>query len=249
MQAQPDPTQQTDASKPGVPRHVAFIMDGNGRWAAQRGLPRLAGHKVGVERLQGVLEFLVAKGVKYATVYAFSTENWNRPAEEVQGIMELLSDALQRQTQALHDKNVRVRHFGKSTNLSPTLRQAVANSQSLTKNNTGITLNVAFDYGSRDEILEAVRHILRDGVAADAINETLFTSYLYTAQTPDPDLIIRTGGELRLSNFLLWQSAYSEYYHTPVLWPDLDAGELEKALEAYQRRQRRFGTVSPESQG
>lgn len=248
MQAQPDETQQTDASKPSFPLHVAFIMDGNGRWAAQRGLPRLAGHRVGVDRLQGVLEFLASKGVKYVTVYAFSTENWNRPAEEVHGIMELLSEALQRQTQALHDKNVRVRHIGRSDNLSPSLRQAVADSQRLTENNTGITLNVAFDYGSRDEILEAVKHIIRDGVAADAIDEARFTSYLYTAQTPDPDLIIRTGGELRLSNFLLWQSAYSEYYHTPVLWPDLDAAELEKALDAYQSRQRRFGTYRPESQ-
>lgn len=248
MQAEPDQTQQPDAPKPGAPQHVAFIMDGNGRWAAQRGLPRLAGHKVGVDRLQGVLEFLVEKGVKYATVYAFSTENWNRPAEEVRGIMELLSEALRRQTQALHEKNVRIRHIGKSDNLSPTLRQAVADSQSLTENNSGITLNVAFDYGSRDEILEAVRNIVRDGVAAEAINEAVFTSYLYTAQTPDPDLIIRTGGELRLSNFLLWQSAYSEYYHTPVLWPDLDAAELEKAFDSYRSRQRRFGTVSPQSQ-
>jgi undecaprenyl diphosphate synthase len=223
-------------------------MDGNGRWAARRGLPRLAGHKVGVESLEGVLEFLVERGVKYVTIYAFSTENWNRPTVEVQGIMELLSDALDRQTQALHDKNVRVRHIGKSSNLSPNLRQAVANSQSLTQNNSGITLNVAFDYGSRDEILEAVRQIVRDGVSPDAIDENLFNSYLYTSQTPDPDLIIRTGGELRLSNFLLWQSAYSEFYHTPVLWPDLDAAELEKALDAYRSRQRRFGAVIPESQ-
>lgn len=248
MPAQPPRTQQIDAPPPGIPRHVAFVMDGNGRWAARRGLPRLAGHKVGVERLEGVLEFLVERGVKYVTIYAFSTENWNRPTVEVQGIMELLSDALDRQTQALHDKNVRVRHIGKSSNLSPNLRQAVANSQSLTQNNSGITLNVAFDYGSRDEILEAVRQIVRDGVSPDAIDENLFNSYLYTSQTPDPDLIIRTGGELRLSNFLLWQSAYSEFYHTPVLWPDLDAAELEKALDAYRSRQRRFGAVIPESQ-
>ncbi|MDA0733075.1 MAG: polyprenyl diphosphate synthase [Chloroflexi bacterium] len=248
MQAQPDPTQQANSSQLGIPQHVAFIMDGNGRWAAQRGLPRLAGHKAGVDRLEGVLEFLANKGVKYVTVYAFSTENWNRPAEEVQGIMELLGDALQSQTQALHEKNVRVRHIGRSNHLSPELGRAVDHSESLTENNTGITLNVAFDYGSRDEILEAARNIVRDGVPADAIDETLFTSYLYTAQTPDPDLIVRTGGELRLSNFLLWQSAYSEYYHTPVLWPDLDEAELGKALDAYQSRQRRFGKVSPNSQ-
>ena len=248
MQAQPDQTQQPSAPEAETPQHVAFIMDGNGRWAAQRGLPRLEGHKTGVDRLEGVLEFLAGKGVKYVTVYAFSTENWNRPAEEVQGIMELLSDALQLQTQSLHEKNVRVRHIGRSNHFSPDLRQSVANSQSLTENNTGITLNVAFDYGSRDEILEAVRHIVQDGVPADSIDETLFTSYLYTAQIPDPDLIIRTGGELRLSNFLLWQSAYSEYYHTPILWPDLDAAELGKALDAYKSRQRRFGKVNPDSQ-
>lgn len=248
MQAQPDPTQQANSSQLGIPQHVAFIMDGNGRWAAQRGLPRLAGHKAGVDRLEEVLEFLANKGVKYVTVYAFSTENWNRPAEEVQGIMELLGDALQSQTQALHEKNVRVRHIGRSNHLSPELGRAVDHSESLTENNTGITLNVAFDYGSRDEILEAARNIVRDGVPADAIDETLFTSYLYTAQTPDPDLIVRTGGELRLSNFLLWQSAYSEYYHTPVLWPDLDEAELGKALDAYKSRQRRFGKVSPNSQ-
>ena len=248
MQAQPDQTQQPGPPESGIPQHVAFIMDGNGRWAAERGLPRLEGHKIGADRLEGVLEFLAGKGVKYVTVYAFSTENWNRPVEEVQGIMELLSDALRLQTQALHEKNVRVSHIGRSNHLSPDLRRSVANAQSLTENNTGITLNVAFDYGSRDEILEAVRHIVQDGVPADSIDETLFTSYLYTAQIPDPDLIIRTGGELRLSNFLLWQSAYSEYYHTPVLWPDLDAAELGKALDAYKSRQRRFGKVNPDSQ-
>ena len=233
-----------------VPQHVAFIMDGNGRWAKERGLPRLAGHRVGVDCLQGVLEFLGGRGVKYVTIYAFSTENWSRPAEEVQGIMELLHDALERQTQALHEKNVRVVHIGKVERLSPDLKESVAEAQRLTRNNTGITLNVAFDYGGRDEILEAVRCIVRDDVDPQQIDEALFNSYLYTAHSPDPDLIIRTGGELRLSNFLLWQSAYSEYYHTPVLWPDLDAAELDKALEAFSSRQRRFGAVtSPISEG
>lgn len=227
-----------------VPQHVAFIMDGNGRWAKQRGLPRLAGHRVGVDCLQSVLEHLGERGVKYVTVYAFSTENWSRPAEEVQGIMELLHEALERQTQALHEKNVRIVHIGKVDRLSPNLNQSVAEAQCLTKKNTGVTLSVAFDYGGRDEILEAVRRIVRDGVDPEQIDEALFTRYLYTANSPDPDLIVRTGGELRLSNFLLWQSAYSEYYHTPVLWPDLDAAELDKALEAFSNRQRRFGTVT-----
>ncbi len=249
MQTQPDQSRQPLLSEQRVPQHVAFIMDGNGRWAQQRGLPRLAGHRVGVDSVRGILEFLADKGVKYVTIFAFSTENWNRPAEEVEGIMELLYDALQQQTQALHENNVRVRHIGKFDRLNDNLREAVAHAQRLTQQNTGITLNVAFDYGGREEILEAVRRIVQEGVTSEKIDEDLFTSYLYTSHSPDPDLIIRTGGELRLSNFLLWQSAYSEYYHTPVLWPDLDAAELEKALDAYSNRQRRFGKVTPDTAG
>jgi undecaprenyl diphosphate synthase len=161
--------------------------------------------------------------------------------------MDLLSRALQDQTQALHKKNVRVVHLGKVDQLSPALRKGVAQAQELTGHNTGITLNVAFNYGGRDEILEAVRRIIRDGVPPEAVDQQLFSSYLYTAHAPDPDLIIRTGGELRISNFLLWQSAYSEYFHTPTLWPDLDAAELERALDAFASRQRRFGSVSNEA--
>lgn len=250
MEALSNQAHHSSAPDQKVPQHIAFIMDGNGRWAKQRGLPRLAGHRVGVDCLQRILEFLAERGVKYVTIYAFSTENWNRPAEEVQGIMELLHEALERQTQALHEKNVRVFHIGKVDRLSPDLRESVAAAQRLTRNNTGITLNVAFDYGGRDEILEAIRRIILDGVDPQQVDEALFTRYLYTAHSPDPDLIVRTGGELRLSNFLLWQSAYSEYYHTPVLWPDLDATELDKALEAFSSRQRRFGAVnSPATEG
>jgi len=229
-----------------VPVHVAIIMDGNGRWAKQRGLPRLAGHRVGVECIQTVLESLAAKGVKFVTLYAFSTENWHRPAEEVRGIIEILNDALGQQTQTLHRRNVRIVHIGKVDRLSPELRQAVAHAQRLTLHNTGLTLNVAFDYGGRDEILEAVKGIVRDGISPEEVTEELFSRYLFTPETPDPDLIIRTGGELRLSNFMLWQSAYSEYYHTPTLWPDLDAGELGRALASFSHRQRRFGRISPE---
>ena len=229
-----------------VPVHVAIIMDGNGRWATKRDLPRLAGHRVGVDCIQGVLKTLAAKGVKYVTLYAFSTENWNRPAQEVEGILEILYDALRNQTKALHENNVHIVHIGKANRLSSQLREAVAYAQDMTRDNTGVTLNVAFDYGGRDEILEAVKQIIRDGVPADDIDERLFSKYLFTAQTPDPDLIIRTGGELRISNFLLWQSAYSEYYHTPTLWPDLDSAELERVLAAFTNRQRRFGKVNPE---
>ena len=229
-----------------VPVHVAIIMDGNGRWAQKRGLPRLAGHRVGVDCLRRVLETLGDKGVKYVTLYAFSTENWYRPAQEVEGILDILYEALQEQTQSLHENNVRIVHIGKADRLEPELQAAVAFAQDLTRDNNGVTLNVAFDYGGRDEILEAVKQIVRDGVRAEEIDEKLFSKYLFTAQCPDPDLIIRTGGELRISNFLLWQSAYSEYYHTSTLWPDLDSAELERVLEAFSNRQRRFGRVTPE---
>ena len=248
MAAQPLPFQEPPTPEPGIPQHVAIIMDGNGRWAVQRGQPRLAGHRVGVDSIQKVLEFLGEKGVKYVTIYAFSTENWERPQEEVQGLMELIQQALEGQAAKLHRDNVRVRHLGKTDRLDPALRAGIEAILDLTKDNTGVTLSVAFDYGGRDEILEAVKGILADGVPAEGVDERLFSSYLYTAGTPDPDLIIRTGGEIRLSNFLLWQSAYSEYYHTPVLWPDLDAGELDQALAAYKERERRFGKVPIDSQ-
>ncbi len=229
-----------------VPVHVAFIMDGNGRWAQKQGLPRIAGHEVGVNRIRAVLETLEPMGVKFVTVYAFSTENWSRPQEEVDGIMDIFSEAVASQTQELHEKNVRIVHVGKSENLGPDLRESVAEAQRLTRENTGITLNVAFDYGGRAEILEAVRRIIRDGLTPEAVDEELFSRYLFTAHSPDPDLIIRTGGEQRISNFLLWQSAYSEYYSTPTLWPDLDAAELVQVLESFGNRRRRYGGLNPE---
>ena len=245
MRVQTNASQSLSTETPKVPVHVAIIMDGNGRWAKKRGLPRLAGHRVGVDCIEGVLETLGQKGVKYVTLFAFSTENWDRPSEEVEGILEILYDAVRRQTQALHERNVHIVHIGKVDRLSPELQEAVAYAQRLTHNNDGITLNVAFDYGGRDEILEAVRQIIRDGVPAEEVDEKLFSSYLFTTQSPDPDLIIRTGGELRISNFMLWQSSYSEYYHTSTLWPDLDSAELEQALDSFSSRQRRFGKVSP----
>ena len=233
--------------QPDVPSHVAIIMDGNGRWARQRGLPRLEGHRVGVERIRKVLETLAHRQVRYVTLYAFSTENWHRPRTEVEGILDILHHALREQTRFLYANNVRIVHVGKLDRLDPDLQKEVAWAQKLTRDNTGITLNVAFDYGGREEILEAVRRIIRDGVPEEAVDEGLFRSYLFTRDSPDPDLIIRTGGELRISNFLLWQSAYSEYYHTPTLWPDLDSDEVERVLEEFSRRQRRFGRVAPES--
>ena len=226
------------------PRHVAFIMDGNGRWALERGLPRLEGHRKGVERIRVVLETLTASGVECVTVYAFSTENWGRPQDEVDGLMNIFSAAVEEQTRELHEQNVRIVHLGKTTNLDPELRSAIEGAQSLTASNSGITLNVAFDYGGRDEILEAVRRIIRDGLDPDCLDEDTFSRYLFTSHCPDPDLIIRTGGEQRISNFLLWQSAYSEYYHTPTLWPDLQPAELDQALEDFRARQRRYGKVA-----
>ncbi len=235
---------QNGARGGSTPRHVAFIMDGNGRWAQDRGLPRIEGHREGVERIRVVLQTLSASGVEFVTVYAFSTENWGRPQDEVEGLMNLFSAVVEEQTRELHEQNVRIVHVGKTANLDPELRGAVQNAQKLTAGNSGITLNVAFDYGGRDEILQAVRRIIRDGLDPDCLDEETFRRYLFTAHSPDPDLIIRTGGEQRISNFLLWQSAYSEYYHTPTLWPDLQPAELEQALEAFRARQRRYGKVA-----
>ena len=226
-----------------IPVHVAVIMDGNGRWAKQRRLPRLAGHRAGTENIRRVIEGFASAGVKYLTIYAFSTENWDRPSEEVHGLMDIIQDVIHREAQALHKQGVRLRHLGRLDRLSPQLKKAVCDAVELTKGNDFITLNVAFDYGGRAEILEAIRALVREGVPPEEIDEATLSSRLYTAGIPDPDLIIRTGGELRLSNFLLWQSAYSEYYCTPALWPDFNQEELEKALVAYSQRTRRFGKV------
>ena len=228
------------------PIHVAIIMDGNGRWASKRGLPRLAGHRAGVDNIRPVLEALSEYGVKFVTVYAFSTENWNRPHAEVEGLMVLLWEAIQRETQALHERGVRILHLGRMDRLSSDLQEAVNYAVELTKDNEAMTLSVAFDYGGRSEILEAVKQIMRDGVTSDGLDDALFSGYLYTAHLPDPDLIIRTGGELRLSNFLLWQSAYSEYYPTPTLWPDIGETDIAAAMESFSQRERRFGSLQHE---
>ena len=226
-----------------APDHVAIIMDGNGRWAAQRRLPRHAGHRKGVANIQRVVKALAERGVAVVTLYAFSTENWRRPSEEVDALMSILAEEIEPQTRELHQAGVRLVHLGDPTRLDAGLQQAIAMAQEVTRDNAATTLNIAFNYGGRDEILQAVRRILADGVAPERVDEALFSRYLYTDGCPDPDLIIRTGGEQRLSNFLLWQSAYSEYYHTPVLWPDVDAQELDRALDAYRRRRRRFGAL------
>jgi len=236
----------TTSTEVPSPKHIAFIMDGNGRWAGRRGLPRIAGHKVGVDNIPNILEYLYSKGVKFVTIFAFSTENWHRSEREVNGLMQILQDALHNQTPILHANNVRIIHIGTEQNLTDKIRESINSAQELTQNNNGVTLNVAFDYGGRDEILEAVRRIIAAGILSEDIDESLFQKYLYTSQSPDPDLIIRTGGEIRLSNFLLWQSAYSEYYHTRVMWPDFGPKNVDKALKAFAKRHRRFGHVPDE---
>jgi undecaprenyl diphosphate synthase len=231
-----------------LPNHVAIIMDGNGRWAKQRGLPRLAGHEAGTNNVRRVVDRFNNYEVKYLTLYAFSTENWRRPDDEVNGLIHILARMIDRETKALHERGVRLFHLGKADSLSEELRAKVNKAIDLTKNNTGITLSIAFDYGGRAEILDAVRRIVRDGIRPEDITESLFSSYLYTPNVPEPDLIIRTAGEMRLSNFLIWQSAYSEYYATPTLWPDFKDEEVDKALIAYSRRERRFGGLKAEGE-
>lgn len=238
---QTTPVESADVSP--VPVHVAIIMDGNGRWAKQRNLPRLAGHQAGRENIRRVIEESARVGVKHLTLYAFSTENWERPAAEVNGLLGILEDVVHTETAALNKQGVRLCHLGTLDRLPPALQRAVERAVELTKNNDRITLNVAFNYGGRAEILGAVRRIVEEGVAPQDIDEVTFSSYLDTAGMPEPDLIIRTGGEMRLSNFLLWQSAYSEYYCTQAYWPDFDQAELHMAFEAYGRRRRRFGRV------
>jgi undecaprenyl diphosphate synthase len=231
---------------PQVPGHVAIIMDGNGRWATRRGLPRLAGHRAGTENLRRVIERLGDYGVRYLTLYAFSTENWSRPKREIRGLMSILRHYLRRETKRLHANGIRLRHIGKLDALDPKLQQLVLDAIDLTKDNDRMTLCVAFNYGGRAEIVEAVRRIVAEGVSPDRIDDALFTSYLHTAQLPDPDLIIRTAGEIRLSNFLLWQGAYAEFVSTPVYWPDFDVHDIDEALLAYSQRKRRFGGLLPE---
>ncbi len=231
-----------------LPNHVAIIMDGNGRWAEKRGMPRLFGHRAGTDNVQRVVEAFDRYQVRYLTLYAFSTENWRRPGVEVSGLFHILAEMIDRETKVLHKKGVKLAHLGKVDELAPELRDKVRKAIELTKNNTGMTLSIAFDYGGRAEILEAVRRIIYDDVPAEDITESLFGSYLYTADVPDPDLIIRTAGEMRLSNFLIWQAAYGEFYSTPALWPDFGEKEIDKALIAYSRRERRFGGLKAEGE-
>ncbi len=223
--------------------HVAIIMDGNRRWADKRGIPRIQGHEAGLTNMHTIVGYLGAHKIKYVSMFAFSTENWDRPKDEVEALMELLERRIDEFARSLNKENVRLRHLGGLERLSPGIVRSINRAIELTKNNTGITLNLAFNYGGRAEIVNAARRIVTEGVPAAKINEALFSRYLYTAGIPDVDLLIRTGGELRISNFLIWQSAYAEFFFSELLWPDFDKAELERALTAYSQRQRRFGKL------
>ncbi|MDD4466134.1 MAG: polyprenyl diphosphate synthase [Dehalococcoidales bacterium] len=224
-----------------LPKHVAIIMDGNRRWAEKRGLPRIEGHRAGANTALEIIKHLNSKSVPYVTLYSFSTENWNRPAEEVSELMHMLEQYIARESRKLDKMGFRIKHIGRMDRLSPKLTRGIEQAVKNTETNTGITVNLAFDYGGRSEIVEAAKRIIADGVPAEDIDENLFSSYLYTSGIPDVDLLVRTGGELRLSNFLMWQLAYSELFFTSVLWPDFKPEQMTAALSAFTTRERRFG--------
>ncbi|MBP5223972.1 MAG: isoprenyl transferase [Lachnospiraceae bacterium] len=228
-----------------VPRHVAVILDGNGRWAKQKGLPRAAGHKKGCEAVEQTVEDCARLGIEYLTVYGFSTENWKRSAEEVSALMQLFRYYMVRLLRIAKEQNVRVKMIGDRSRFAPDIIDGLDRLESETKDNTGLTFVIAVNYGARDELRRAVRDIVRDAKAGrlseEDVTEELIGSHLDTAGIPDPDLLIRTGSEMRLSNYLLWQCAYTELYVTDVLWPDFSKEELVRAIEDYNRRDRRFG--------
>jgi undecaprenyl diphosphate synthase len=228
-----------------APRHVAMIMDGNGRWAARRGLERIAGHERGTENIRRITQAAAELGIEYLTLWAFSTENWRRPADEIAGIMRILGEAIDREVDELDRQGAQLRHIGSLEGLAPHLRQAVLAAIARTRHNDRLILTLAFNYGGRQEIVAAVRDIVASGALPQDIDEETIAAHLFTGDMPDPDLIIRTSGEIRMSNFLLWQSAFAELYFTPVLWPDFGPDDLRAAVAAYGQRERRFGGVSP----
>ena len=226
-----------------LPGHLAIIMDGNRRWAAHAGLPGIEGHRAGLNNMRPIIGHLIHRGIKFVTLFAFSTENWNRPREEVDALFHLLEKRIEKEALVFHAKGIKLHHLGQLDGLSPSLRHSTRKALELTKNNVQMSLSFAFNYGGRSEILQAVRRIIQDGIPSESIDENLFNRYLYTNGLPEIDLLIRTGGEFRISNFLIWQMAYSEFYFTDVLWPDFDQTEVEKALATYSQRQRRFGRL------
>jgi undecaprenyl diphosphate synthase len=226
-----------------VPTHIAIIMDGNGRWASARGLPRLAGHRAGTENLRSIIKACVEFGVKYLTLYAFSTENWGRPRDEVEGLMNIFDEVFVRELDELNRQGAQLRHIGRLDGIRPSMVASIKNGIETTKHNDRLILNIAFNYGGRDEIIYVIQKMIEEGVKPEDVNEELIGNYLFTNGSPDPDLVIRTSGEIRASNFLLWQSAYSEWLFPDVYWPDFDREELLDAIIEYSHRDRRFGLV------
>jgi len=224
-----------------IPQHVAIIMDGNGRWAKARGLPRIAGHRAGTENLRTIIRASAKFGIRYLTLYAFSTENWTRPRAEIDGLMHILADVIDKEIDELNEEGARLMHIGHLDGLSKTLQEKVRYAIDLTKGNQRITIILAFNYGGRDEIIHAIKQMIKDDVEPDDVDVDLMDQYLFTADIPDPDLVIRTSGEMRTSNFLTWQSVYSEWVFPEVYWPDFNEEELRKALEEYASRERRYG--------
>jgi undecaprenyl diphosphate synthase len=229
------------------PRHVAIIMDGNGRWAAQRGLPRLTGHQQGTANIRRITTAAVELGVEFLTLWAFSTDNWRRPQAEIDGILGILADTIAREIDELDQQGAQLRHIGSLSGLSPDLQAAVSGAVRRTAGNSRLILTLAFNYSGRQEILSAIRSLIERGIPAEMIDERILEEALFTRDLPDPDLIIRTSGELRTSNFLLWQSAYAELYFTSTLWPDFGPEDLREAVQEFGRRERRFGGISEET--
>lgn len=228
-----------------TPEHVAIIMDGNGRWAESKNQPRSYGHQEGAKNLRPVTDAFIRNGVKHLTLFAFSTENWGRPDNEISNLIDILGEVLNTEILEIHRQGIRLQHIGHLDRLSNTFQQAIHDGIELTKDNNRLTLNIAFDYGGRDEIIHAIRNIMSENIPLSEVTEENFRDFLFTRKIPDPDLIIRTAGEMRLSNFLIWQSAYSEYYFSDTLWPDFSSEDIDNALLEYSRRKRRFGNLAP----
>ena len=231
-----------------VPNHIAIIMDGNGRWAKARFLPRMAGHHAGTESLRKIIRACIDFEVRYLTIYAFSTENWKRPHDEVEGLMNIFGDYLDKEVPELNKQGVQIHHLGSEQELSPELQNKMQSAIDLTKGNNKLIFSIALNYGGQDEIVHAIREIVKEGIPADAINKETIKQHLYTSAIPDPDLVIRTSGEMRTSNFLVWQSAYSEWLFTKTLWPDFNKEALREAILEYGTRSRRFGGRTEDDQ-
>jgi undecaprenyl diphosphate synthase len=240
----PTLAKQAIPARTDAPRHLAIIMDGNGRWAKRRLMPRVAGHRKGVEALRGVIRACAERGVSHLTVFAFSSENWRRPQEEVTLLMDLFMRALENEVARLHENDIRFRVIGDLSGFSERIQNLIRDAEALTRDNTRLTFTVAANYGGRWDIVQAVKKLMAAGVAAEEVSETVLTQHLSMAELPEPDLFIRTGGEQRISNFLLWQLAYTELYFTDALWPDFDAAALDEAIASYRKRERRFGRTS-----